>query len=391
MDDSGFDIIPTEAIAAGEATAEYFLATESVLEATDRNPSVVVEVSVDPDEWQLVAGVKDVAALFEGVPVDIDAIPEGTAIKDTPVMRIEGPYRAFGRYEQSLLGFLAPATAIATRTMHLRVAAGDAMVLNWGTRRRHPATGAMIERAGWIGGADGAGNVAAGEVLGNEPGGTMPHSLLLCFDDIEDAWRAYDDRMPADRPRILLCDTYGDEVSEVRRAVETLGEALDGVRLDTPQSRRGNMRAIVEEVRWELDRLGREDVTILVSGDIDITAIHRLDDVADAFGIGGAIANPDPIDFSMNIVEVDGEPRAKRGVKAGAKSVFRDGIDDAVVLRGETAPGEPLLEPLVRNGEIVRDLELETAIDRGQRSRSLLREHNALPDRVTPCGSQDDA
>ncbi|MDY6817425.1 MAG: nicotinate phosphoribosyltransferase, partial [Halobacteriales archaeon] len=230
MDDSGFDIIPTEAIAAGEATAEYFLATESVLEATDRNPSVVVEVSVDPDEWQLVAGVKDVAALFEGVPVDIDAIPEGTAIKDTPVMRIEGSYRAFGRYEQSLLGFLAPATAIATRTMHLRVAAGDAMVLNWGTRRRHPATGAMIERAGWIGGADGAGNVAAGEVLGNEPGGTMPHSLLLCFDDIEDAWRAYDDRMPADRPRILLCDTYGDEVSEVRRAVETLGEALDGVR-----------------------------------------------------------------------------------------------------------------------------------------------------------------
>ncbi|MFB6300158.1 MAG: nicotinate phosphoribosyltransferase [Halobacteriales archaeon] len=383
MDDPGFDIISEEAIAAGKATAEYFLATESVLDAAGRNPSVVAEVAADLDDWHLFAGVKDAAALFKNVPVDVYAVPPGKPIKDAPVLRIEGPYRAFSRYEQSVLGFLAPATAIATRTMHLRIAAGDAMLLNWGTRRRHPATGAMIERAGWIGGADGAGNVAAGDVLGNDPGGTMPHGMLLCFDEIEEAWRMYDETMPVDRPRILLCDTYGDEVSESRRAAETLGDALDGVRLDTPSSRRGDMRTIIEEVRWELDRLGYEEVTILVSGDIDVEAIRELRGVADAFGVGGAIANPDPVDFSMNIVAVDGEPRAKRGVKAGAKTIYRDGLTDTIVPRGESGAGDELLEPLVRNGNIVQEFGLDAAIDHGRHSREMLIEHDALPSHLT--------
>ena len=51
------------------------------------------------------------------------------------------------------------------------------------------------------------------------------------------------------------------------------------VRLDTPRSRRGNMRAIIEEVRWELDSHGHEDVKIFLSGGVtreDVIVVPRL-------------------------------------------------------------------------------------------------------------------
>jgi nicotinate phosphoribosyltransferase len=104
----------------------------------------------------------------------------------------------------------------------------------------------------------------------------------------------------------------------------------------------------------------------LVSGGIGAPEIERLRDVADGFGVGGAIANADPIDHSLNIVEVDGEPRTKRGVKPGAKTIYRDDHEDHVVERDETAPGRELLEPLLEDGEIVREFDLDDACERAR-------------------------
>lgn len=70
-------------------------------------------------------------------------------------------------------------------------------------------------------------------------------------------------------------------------AAETLGERLNAVRLDTPSSRRGNFKRIVEEVRWELDLRGYEHVKIFLSGGLDEESLKELADVADAFGVGG--------------------------------------------------------------------------------------------------------
>jgi nicotinate phosphoribosyltransferase len=96
-----------------------------------------------------------------------------------------------------------------------------------------------------------------------------------------------------------------------------------------------------------------------VSGGVDRPEIERLRDVADGFGVGSAIANADPIDLSLNIVAVDGEPRAKRGVKPGPKTVYREEWQDTVVPLGETAPGADLLEPLIESGELVEPLLVE--------------------------------
>src|SRR5699024_9556636 len=161
---------------------------------------------------------------------------------------------------------------------------------------------------------------------------------------------------PESVPRIPLCDTYSDEVDEVLRAADALGSALDSVRIDTTGSRRGDIRHILREVRWELDARDREDVAIFVSGGLGPDSLADLRDVADGFGVGGYVSNADPVDFALDIVELDGEPAAKRGKLSGKKQVYRTGEGGHhVALADHDAAGEPLLEPLVRDGEVVRE------------------------------------
>jgi len=374
---TAFDIVDEDAIRSGRATDAYFERTEEALRHAGRNPPVVAEVTADqfPDgDFELLAGVKDAAALLSGRGVDVDALPEGTLFDGGPVMRIEGPYLEFARFETSLLGFLSHQSGIATAALDCRVAAPDSLVLSFGARHVHPSIAAIIERGATIAGLDGFSHVAAGDVIGREASGTMPHALMICFGrgNQEAAWEAFDEAVAADVPRVALCDTYSDEVDEVRRAVDALGDDLDSVRLDTTSSRRGDFRHIVREVRWTLDAAGREDVDVFASGGLGPAELRGLRDVVDGFGVGGYVSNADPVDFALDIVEVDGEPAAKRGKLTGAKEVYRtpDG-GHHVGLRGRPGPtdGEALLEPLVRDGEVVREFDLDAAAERAAAER----------------------
>ena len=121
-----FDIVPESAIDEGRATDAYFLRTEEALAHAGKNPRVVVEVTADQfptGEFELLAGVADVARLLEGRNVDADAIPEGTLFDGGPVMRIEGPYLEFARLETSILGFLSHPSGMATAALRARLAA----------------------------------------------------------------------------------------------------------------------------------------------------------------------------------------------------------------------------------------------------------------------------
>ena len=78
----------------------------------------------------------------------------------------------------------------------------------------------------------------------------------------------------------------------------------------------------MREVRWELDRNGFEHVKIFASGGIDVEYILHLNPVCDAYGVGGAIADAPMIDYSLDIVEVNGEDRSKRGKRGGRKRLL---------------------------------------------------------------------
>ncbi|MFT4883459.1 MAG: nicotinate phosphoribosyltransferase [Natronomonas sp.] len=364
-----FDIVPESAIVEGRATDAYFLRTEEALEHAGRNPTVVAEVTQDQfptGEFDLFAGLKDAANLFAGYDLDADAIPEGTLFDGGPVMRIEGPYLEFCRLETALLGFLSHASGIATAALEARRAAPDTSLLSFGARHVHPAIGGVVDRSAMLAGLDGFSYVAAEEFVDGEASGTMPHALMICFGhgNQEDAWRAFDEAVDEDVPRIALCDTYDDETDEALRAAE-LG--FDSVRLDTTGSRRGDFRHIIKETRWKLDAEGYEDVDIFVSGGITPETIRGLEDVADGFGVGSHISNADPLDFALDIVEIEGEPAAKKGKLSGKKEVYRtpDG-GHHIALADEASPagGDPLMEPLLRDGEIVAEFDLEDAADR---------------------------
>jgi len=367
-----FDVLDTATIASGRATDAYFDRTVEALEAAGRNPRVVAEVTADQfptGAFEVLAGVKDTARLLSGFPIDVDAVREGRLFDGGPVLRIEGRYLDFARYETALLGFLSHASGIATNALRARRAAPDATVLSFGTRHVHPAIAPVVERSALVGGLDGFSNVAAGDVIGREAGGTMPHALVICFGEgnQEAAWRAFHEAAPEGVPRVALCDTYSDERDESVRAAEELGEALDAVRLDTTSSRKGDFRHIIRETRWELDVRGFEDVGIFASGGLGPDELRDLRDVADGFGVGGYVSNADPLDFALDIVELEGDPAAKRGKLSGAKQVYRtpDGGHHVGLVDREGPPdGEPLLEPLLRDGEVVREFGLDSAIER---------------------------
>jgi nicotinate phosphoribosyltransferase len=382
MRDLDFDIISPEAIRSGRATDAYFERTDAALNHADRNPHVVAEVTADQfptGEFELLAGVKDAAALLADRAIDVDAIPPGRCFDGGPVMRIEGPYLDFARLETALLGFLSHASGIATAARRVREAAPDSPVLSFGARHVHPSIAAVVERSALLAGLDGFSHVAAGDQIDREASGTMPHALLLCFGrgQQEAAWQAFDAAVGDDVQRIALCDTFSDEVDESLRVADALGDALDGVRLDTTGSRRGDFRHIIREVRWELDAAGHDNVDIFLSGGLGVDDLRALRDVADGFGVGSTISNADPVDFALDIVEVDGEAIAKRGKLSGVKSVYRtaDG-GHHIGHRGGDPPadGEMLLEPLIRDGDVVDDfdLSLSEATERAARDASLV-------------------
>lgn len=318
---------PTQ-IKRGKITDVYFLRTLAVLKAKRVNPRVKAEFIVkslpEDGEWGVLAGIEEVAELLGRRNLNVRAMREGTIFRPyEPVLEIEGRYADFGILETALLGLVCQASGVATKAARCKRAAGEKSVISFGARRIHPAVAPMVERSAYIGGCDGVAVVASAELIEDEPVGTMPHALVILLGGTVPAIKAFHQVIERRVKRVALVDTFGDEKFEAVAAAEALGRDLYAIRLDTPASRRGNLKRILEEVRWELDLRGFSDVKIFVSGGLDEEQIAELNPWVDSFGVGTAISNARVIDFAMDIVEVEGKPLAKRGKMSGSKQVYR--------------------------------------------------------------------
>jgi len=365
-----FHLATEKEIRAGKVTDVYFIRTQEILQNKGINRHVAMEVFLknfpDSYEWGVYAGVEEALRLLEGHPVDVWSLPEGTLFRTKqPLMVIRGKYLDFGIFETALLGMLCQSSGCATRAARCRLAAGNKPVISFGARRMHPAVAPMCERAAFIGGCDGVAAVKSAEIIGREPVGTMPHALSLLMEDTVAAAQAFHEVIDPTISRVILIDTFRDEKFEAIRVAEALGKNLYGIRFDTPASRRGNFRHLLEETRWELNVRGYAHVKFFVSGGVDENSIQELSSVADAFGVGTRISGAPVLDYALDIVEVDEKKIAKRGKESGAKKLLRCPVchrDRIVLLEAVEEPcqcGSPminLMQPMIQAGQIIGNL-----------------------------------
>ena len=337
-----------------EVADSYFHRTMRVLRARGLEDTLVhAELAYktsDPEDWFVVAGLDEVAHLLGDVEVDARAVPEGTICRSQePVLTLTGPYGAFAEHETAILGFLCQASGVATGAARCRLAAGEKPLISFGARRMHPAITPMIERSAFVGGCDMVAVDLAVERLGIPATGTTPHALPLLLGSTAEAAKAFDEVMDPEVPRTIIIDTFDDEKFGALLAARAIPASIYAVRMDTPGNRRGDFRDLMREVRWELDRNGFGHVKIFASGGIDVEYILHLNPVCDAYGVGGAIADAPMIDFSLDIVEVDGEDRSKRGKRGGRKRLLRleDGSHRVVPATAPLPEGATeILQPL---------------------------------------------
>lgn len=314
-------------ILKGKTTDIYFHRTEEILKKEKKNPNVTVEVWAkkfpEKYKWAILTGLSEALELFKGKKIDINALPEGSVFfEKEPVLTIKGKYLDFAKFETPLLGYICQASGISTKAARCKIAAESRTVLSFGARRMHPAITPVIDRYAYMGGIDGVSAVLSAEKLKLKPKGTIPHAVILIIGDTLKAAFAYDKTIEKGIPRIILVDTFGDEKVEAVRLAEKLHGRLDSIRVDTPSSRRGNLPEIIREIREELNNRGFPNIGIFVSGGLNEYSLKALNPYAHGYGIGTSLSNAPTINFSLDIVEIEGKLVSKKGKAAGEKEIL---------------------------------------------------------------------
>ncbi len=335
---------------------------------------------------------------------DLYAVPEGTLVFPLePILRVHAPLFQAQFLESALLNTINFQTLIATKAARVCDEAGHDNVMEFGLRRAHGVDGSLsATRAAYIGGVGSTSNTEAGRLLAIPVGGTQAHSWIMAFPDERAAFRAYAETYP--EHCVLLVDTYDTLRSGVPNAIRVgqelarKGRRLRGIRLDS-----GDLAYLSIAARRMLDEAGLRDAQIIASGDLDEWIIHDLKiqgACIDLWGVGTRLvtSHQEPSltgVYKLAAIEQDGHwrPRlkvAERATKStlpGVKQVWRmKGTEpwlegDLIAQEGEQIragdPGpvghhplieyekkryvgitsvEPLLQPIIRQGRLVRAL-----------------------------------
>ncbi|MBJ6799072.1 nicotinate phosphoribosyltransferase [Geomonas propionica] len=297
----------------------------------------------------------------------ITAPAEGTVVfGGEPLLTVEGGLAEAQFVETALLNIINFQTLAATKAARIKVAAGDATVLEFGLRRAQgPDGGLSCARAAFIGGVRSTSNVLAGMQYGIPVRGTHAHSWIMAFPDELTAFRTYADQFP--NSCVLLIDTYDTLKSGlpnalvVARELKERGYHLAGVRIDS-----GDLAYLSRQVRAAFDEAGFPEVQIVASNELDenvIESMRREGSRIDIYGVGTRLATCAGVGGGAlggvyKLVHMDGEPKLKltsdvaKATLPDRKKVLRaiapDGtfILDLIALKDEEIlPGALVFDP----------------------------------------------
>ena len=318
---------------------------------------------------------------FEG---SVFAVPEGTPVfPNEPIINVTGKSRDVQLFETYLLCVMNFQTLIATKAARIVQAARGRPVFDFGARRAHGRdAGILAARASFIGGASGTSLVLAGCLFDIPYVGTMAHKFVSERPTELAAFQDYAAAFPNNTT--LLIDTYNTlegarNACIVAKEMEARGARLRSVRLDS-----GDLLILSKQVRRILDAEGLDYVQIIASNELDEFQIDTLlgsGAPLDSFGVGTRLATganfnslsgegfPSALGGVYKLVESDGRPVGKQSLdepfKAtipGKKQIYRltdtagNYAKDRVTLWDEeVSDGQPLLVPIIENGELVSD------------------------------------
>jgi nicotinate phosphoribosyltransferase len=297
---------------------------------------------------------------------DVHAMPEGTVFfADEPILRVTAALPEAQLIETRVINLLQFQSMVASKAARMVLAAPGKLLVDFGFRRAHGAeAGLMAARTSYIAGFAGTATVLADKEFGIPIFGTMAHSYIQVHDDELEAFEDFARARPNNLT--LLIDTYDTEaaahkVVTLAPRLKAAGIKINAVRLDS-----GDLLALSKSVRHILDEGGLRDVAIFASGGLDENELARLVQAGapiDGFGVGTSLTTSSDapvLDCIYKLQEYAGVARRKRSTgKAtwpGRKQVWRHfGADgrmagDTLSIEGDTQPGEPLIEAVMRAG-----------------------------------------
>ena len=297
---------------------------------------------------------------------DLFAVQEGTPIfAGEPFLTVRAPIVEAQLLETYLLSTIGFQTSIATKAARITEAAGEAGVVEFGSRRAHtPAAAVLGGRAAYIGGCIGTSNVETGFRFGVPVMGTAAHSWVMSFESERKAFEELQ-KLLGDAT-VYLIDSY--DTIEGARIAASLGKPMWGVRLDS-----GNLLELARKVRVILDQSGFHDAKIMATGDLNEYRILEMTAAGapiDLYGVGTDLATAvdcPSLGAVYKMVELD-----ENGVKRftakyslekhsmpGAKQIFRYPSHDEVACEWECPAmdgAQALLRAVIIGGALVEPL-----------------------------------
>jgi nicotinate phosphoribosyltransferase len=272
----------------------------------------------------LIYGLADVMEMLAGCEVSVRAMNLGAPFYEgEPVLAISGTARDLSLIRPAITGVLTFGTSLVTRAAEFKAAAATKPVFFFGSRKLHPSHLLQYLECAYVGGMEISASSVCHYITPGVPlEDCQEHYANLVAGDVAQSWRVFVDLPQELGAQFIVLDNRNDPISELNQALECLGSKLKGVLLDTDSTRRGDLTAILRELRWHLRVSQREDVKVALTGGVSPDRIQETRNLVDSYGVGLAALQTDQFDFALQVIAVDDRPYSKLGVRPGLKQVW---------------------------------------------------------------------